>query len=58
MVPALIEVTVPELTVATAVLDDTQGLVVAGVALPVKDTLPPAQTGAFPVMVGSAFIVT
>jgi hypothetical protein len=57
--PPLTAVTTPPtVMVAIPVDEETQGLTDAGVALPVKDTLPPAQTGTFPVMVGSAFIVT
>ena len=57
--PAPTPVTNPELsTVATAVSDDIQGVVVAPVAEPVNWVVPFTQTVGVPVMVGSAFTVT
>ena len=45
------------LTVATVVLDDTHGLVVAAVADPVNCDVPPIHAFRVPVIVGSAFTV-
>ena len=57
--PAETPVTTPLLlTLATAVFDETQGVVVAAVAEPVSVVVKPAQTVSVPVIVGSAFTVT
>ena len=58
-VPADTPVTTPlEFTVATAIVADTQGLVVAAVPEPVKVVVNPTQALDVPVMVGNALIVT
>jgi len=59
VVPLATPVTRPVLlTVATDVLDDTHGLLAAGVPLPVNCDVPPlAQVFNVPVMVGRAFTV-
>jgi hypothetical protein len=58
-VPALTAVTTPVLLiVATPVLAETQGLLVAAVALPVSVKLLPTQIAALPVIVGSGLTVT
>jgi hypothetical protein len=58
-VPVATPVTTPVLeTVATPVLEDTQGLEAAAVAEPVKAVVSPTQTDNVPVIVGSALIVT
>ena len=46
------------LTVAIAVLEDVQGLVVAAVPLPVNCVVNPAHTDSVPAIVGKAFMVT
>lgn len=52
-VPLVIPVTTPALLiVATAVLEEVQGLVAAGVPEPVSVMVEPTQTLAGPVMVG------
>jgi hypothetical protein len=57
-VPAETPVTTPRfVTEATAVLDETHGLVVAAVALPDNVILEPTQTVLFPVIVGLALTV-
>ena len=57
-VPAATPVTKPVLlTVAIAVLDDTQGFVLAAVAEPVSWVVELMQTLVVPVMVGKAFTV-
>ena len=58
MVPAAIAVTKPVvLTVAIAVLEETQGLFALAVAEPVNCAVPPAQANKVPEMVGKGFIV-
>jgi len=58
-VPADTPVTTPvEDTVATAVLEETQGLDAAAVAEPVSVVVNPTQTDNVPVIVGRALIVT
>jgi len=58
-VPADTPVTRPELlTVATAVLEDDQGLVMSGVPLPVSWVVDSSQTESVPVIVGNALTVT
>ena len=58
-VPAETPLTTPRLSiVATAVFEDTQAFVVAGVADPVSVVVKPSQTVKVPVIVGSAFTVT
>ena len=57
--PPLIAVTTPPLvTVAIPVDEETQGLVVAGVALPVNVKLLPTHIAELPVMVGNGLTVT
>ncbi len=59
VVPAETPVTNPvPFMVATAVFDETQALVVAGVAEPVNCVCEPAQTDNVPVIVGKALTVT
>ncbi len=59
VVPAVIPVTNPVLSiVATAVLEDVHGVVVAGVADPVNWVVKPWQIAVLPVIVGSALTVT
>ena len=59
LVPAVTPVTTPVLlTVATAGVADTHGLTAAGVAEPVKVVVLAIHTFKFPVMVGSALIVS
>ncbi len=56
--PAVTPVTTPEvLIVATAVFEETHGLVVAGEALPVKVRVAPIQPFKFPVIIGKAFTI-
>jgi hypothetical protein len=58
-VPELTAVTTPALvTVATLVVAETQGFVVAAVALPVKVKVLPTHIAELPVIVGSGFTVT
>ena len=58
VVPTLTLVTNPVLLIeATEVLDETHGLVVAGVALPVNCVVKPKQTLKLPVIVGNGFTV-
>ena len=58
-VPAATPVTIPvALTVATAVFEEVQGFVVAGVPLPVNWVVNPTPTTSVPVMVGKPFMVT
>ena len=58
-VPAAAPVTTPlEVTVATLVVAETQGLLVAAVPDPVKVVVLPTQTDAVPLIVGLAFTVT
>ena len=58
MVPTLTLVTNPVLLiVATEVLDETQGFVIAAVALPVNWVVKPIQTFKLPVIVGNGFTV-
>ena len=58
-VPAAIPVTNPAvLTVATDVVADTQGVVVAAVPEPVNCVVAPAQSVRVPVIVGTALTVT
>ena len=58
-VPASTPVTVPvALTVATAVFEELQGFVVAGVPFPVNCVVNPVQTDNVPAIVGKAFMVT
>jgi hypothetical protein len=58
-VPELTAVTRPALvTVATLVVAETQGLVVAAVALPVSVKVLPTHIAELPVIVGSGFTVT
>ncbi len=58
-VPALTAVTIPVLvTVATLVVAETQGFVVAAVALPVKVRVLPTHIAELPVIVGSGLTVT
>ena len=57
--PAVTPVTKPVLlTVATAGVAETHGLVAAAVPEPVNWVVDPAQTVNVPVMVGAAFTVT
>ena len=57
-VPAATPVTTPALfTVATAVLEEVQGVVAAGVPDPVRVIVALSQTAVGPVMVGLAFTV-
>jgi len=59
VVPTLTPVTCPELSiVATAVSDDTQGVVVAAVPDPVNCVVKPSQTFKVPVILGKALTVT
>lgn len=59
VVPAEIPVTNPVvLTEATPVLEETQGLDAAAVALPVNCVVLPMQADKVPVMVGKGFMVT
>ena len=59
LVPAATPVTRPvPLTVATVVVPDTQGVVVAAVPEPVSCVIAPAQTVKVPVIAGAAMIVT
>ena len=59
VVPAATPVTTPELViVALAGVEETQGLLVAAVGLPVSVTVPPTQTALFPDTVGFALTVT
>ena len=59
LVPAATPVTNPvELTVATAVVPDAQGVVVAAVPDPVNCVVEPTQTESVPVIAGTAFTVT
>ena len=59
VVPPLIPVTNPVLfTVATLVLEELQGFVVAAVALPINCVVVLAQIIRFPVIVGYGFTVT
>ena len=59
VVPAATPVTKPEqLTVATVLVPDTQGLDEAAVPEPVSLVVDPTQTASVPVMVGEAFTVT
>ena len=59
LLPADTPVTLPALsTVATAGVADTHGLTAAGAAEPVKVVILAIHTFKFPVMVGSAFIVS
>lgn len=56
--PGAIPVTTPvALTVATAVFDEAQGLVAAGVPEPVRVMVAPSQRVVGPVMVGRAVTV-
>jgi hypothetical protein len=58
-VPAVTPVTTPlGDTVATAVLDEVQGLVIAAVPEPVNVVVAPVQAESVPAIVGLAFIVT
>ena len=58
-VPELTAVTTPALvTVATLVVAETQGFVVAAVALPVKVKVLPTHIAELPVIVGSGLTVT
>lgn len=58
VVPADLPVTNPvELTVATVVIEDTQGLVAAAVAKPVNCDVEPIQENKVPDMVGEGLIV-
>ena len=58
VVPSLMPVTNPELfIVATNGLDESHGLVVAAVALPVNWVVKPTQTLKLPVIVGNGFTV-
>ena len=58
-VPVATPVTIPvALTVAIAVFEELQGLVVAGIPLPVNCVVNPAHADNVPVTVGNAFIVT
>jgi hypothetical protein len=58
-VPELTAVTTPEFViVATLVVAETQGLVVAAVALPVKVKVLPTHIAELPVIVGSGLTVT
>ena len=58
-VPAATPVTVPVvLTVAVAVFEELQGLVVAGVPLPVNCVVNPAHAVKTPVIDGKVFMVT
>ena len=57
-VPAATPVTTPALfTLATVVLDEVQGVVVAGVPEPFRLIVEPTQTALAPVIVGNAFTV-
>lgn len=57
-VPALTPVTTPVLdTVATALLDEVQGVVASAVAEPVSVEVLPTQALSVPLMMGSAFTV-
>jgi len=57
-VPALTPVTTPALvTVATAVLDEVQGVVASAVAEPVSVEVCPTQATSVPLIVGNAFTV-
>ena len=57
--PAAIPVTTPvEDTVATAVLEETQGFTAAAVAEPVSVVVKPTQALNVPVIVGLALMVT
>jgi len=59
VVPVAIAVTIPVLDiVATPVLEETHGLVVAAVPDPVNWIVDPIHTGELPVIVGLALIVT
>ena len=58
VVPGLTPVTNPEpFTIATAVLEELQGFVIAGVVFPVNCVVVLAQIIKFPVMVGNGFTV-
>jgi len=57
VVPALTPVTRPFVTVATAVLLEVHGFVVAGEPDPVNCIVDPTQTGELPEIVGFAFTV-
>ena len=58
-VPAATPVTIPvALTVATAVFEDVQGFVVAGVPFPSNWVVNPTLTISVPEIVGKAFMVT
>lgn len=58
MVPAATPVTIPlPFTVAIVVLDETHGVVVAAVILPVSCVVNPTQILLFPIIVGLAFTV-
>ena len=57
-VPAATPVTTPPLdTVATLVLEDTQGVVASGVPEPERVEVEPAHALAVPLIVGNAFTV-
>lgn len=57
--PGLTPVTIPALlTVTTPVLEDSHGLVTAGVPDPVNEVVAPLHNDNVPVIVGSAFTVT
>ena len=59
VVPALTPVTKPVLLiVATARFEETHGVVVAAIGLPVNCLVEPKQTFNVPVIVGKAFTVT
>ena len=58
-VPAATPVTIPvALTVATAVFEDVQGFVVAGVPFPANWVVNPTLTISVPEIAGKAFMVT
>ena len=58
-VPAATPVTCPvALTVATAVFEELQGFMVAGVPLPVNCVVNPAHAVKTPIIDGKAFMVT
>ena len=57
--PAAIPFTTPAvLTVAIAGFEETQGFVVAGVPLPIREVDKPTQTFKVPVIVGNGLTVT
>ncbi len=59
VVPAVTAVTNPVLLiVATEVVEEVQGVVVAGVPVPVSCVVSPAHTVKVPVITGRAFTVT